>query len=133
MMAARILALTTTTGAATPDPVTVLVQSCDRCGARFEGLTSEAGHTRCQECRDGPAVGDVVIGIDHGDDPVSVVTMTMRRTETGYTVESISRCKPIDFDCFACGAEPGNGCNCRTMGRRWLYHRARVDAAGGGR
>ena len=93
MMAARILAL----AGGYPEMRPLIIRECEGCGIGLAGIDAEAGHTRCQECRDGPAVGDVVIGIDHGDDPVSVVTMTMRRTETGYTVESISRCKPIDF------------------------------------
>lgn len=108
---------------------------CRRCGSPLDGVDETSGQTECRACRApsaAPAVGDVIIGIDHGNMPDTMATVMMRRTEHGLVIEKAVTCKPIDVVCPACFALPGQSCNRHSLGK-WPYHRARVDAAGGAR
>ena len=71
-----------------------------------------------------------IIGVDHGAGPDSVAWTMIH--DMGATV-GVVHIAPIEVVCPTCRAQPGEACDRRTMGRKWLYHRARVDAAGGGR
>ena len=107
-----------------PDRPLILVQ-CPGCGMALAGIDAEAGHTRCRECR-----ATAIIGVDHGAGPDSVAWTMIH--DMGATV-GVVHIAPIEVVCPTCRAQPGEACDRRTMGRKWLYHRARVDAAGGGR
>lgn len=104
MMLHTILALA---GALSPgaEAMPLLIRECDRCGIGLAGRDAEAGLTRCRECSAAPDAEAAVV----------------------------ARRDPIEVACPVCRRGPGEACDRRTMGRRWMYHRARVDAAEGGR
>lgn len=104
---------------------------CRRCGATLDGIDETSGQTECRSCRiTVTAMHGATISVDYGDaaylarEPFSTV---------GHAVVEAPSWRPIDLVCLTCGAAPGKACDRRTMGKRWQFHRARVDAAGGTR
>lgn len=111
------------------DPMMLSLVQCDHCRAFLSLLDFNAEHTRCQMCRESmPLVisaKEVVDGVPH--------SLTFTAPSPGvYTINvapSIPSYQPIDMRCPTCNAKPGAECDRRTMGSRWMYHRARVNAA----
>jgi len=91
---------------------------CRRCGAPLDGIDKMSGQTQCRACR----VPTVLHHIE-SHRPVTMASKIEPIAAPSY--------RPIDLTCPTCGAKPRAECDRRTMGKRWEFHRARVDAAGG--
>lgn len=89
---------------------------CSRCGSALDNVDRLSGQTECRACR----VPAVLHHID-SDRPVTMASEVAPVAAPSY--------QPIDLTCPTCGAVPGRACDRRTMGKRWPFHRARVDTA----
>lgn len=115
-MVASLLAI----GALSPDPAPPPAGECSHCGAALDGVDRMSGQTQCRGCR-------LPAARYHIDShwPVTITSNITPIISPSY--------RPIDLNCPTCGANPGKPCDRRKMGKRWPFHRARVNAAGGAR
>lgn len=90
---------------------------CSRCGGALDNVDRLSGQTECRACR----LPTVLHHIE-SHRPVTMASKIAPVLAPSY--------RPIDLTCPTCGAKPQAECDRKTMGKRWQFHRARVDAAG---
>lgn len=126
-MVASLLAI----GALSPDPAPPPAGECSRCGAALDSVDRLSGQIQCRSCRiTVTALHGATISVDYSH---AARILREPSSTVGHAVVEPTPTRPIDMLCLTCGAEPGSPCDRRKMGRRWIFHRARVDAAGGAR